>query len=203
MCRASISLYRSRITVFVPKILNERIHKSILMSDFRDNKSQDNYETGALAHVVGLLAGFIGTIAFYYVVEDNFVKKNAAEATNWQLSVIIYAIIPSVVTGFSGFAFIFLFLNFCFSGIAAKKCLDGESWEYPLSLSVFSVDDDESESYRIKDNDNVERIKKLYRTGVIDEEEMENRIERTLKYNESRKPSSRLTEDRDRQYEYN
>lgn len=173
------------------------------MSEFGNNKTKDDYQTGALAHVVGLLAGFIGTFIFYYAVEDDFVKKNAAEATNWQLSVIIYSVLLSGLTGISGFAFIFLFLNFCFSGIAAKKALEGDAWEYPLSLSFFSVNMDESESYRIKDEDNVERIKKLYRTGVIDEEEMEKRIERTLKYNESKKPSNRLTEEADKQYEYN
>ena len=187
----------------IPKILNGRDVYFILMTDIRRNSTEEDRQTGALSHIIGLLAGFFGTIVFYCAVEDDFVKENAAEATNWQLSVIVYSVILSIVTGFSGFTFVFLFLNLCFSGIAAKKALNGETWSYPLSLNLFSVDTESSESYRIKDDDNVERVKKLYRNGVIDEQEMEERIERALKYNQSRKSSERLSESTEKEYSYN
>lgn len=174
------------------------------MTNIGSSPSEQDRQTGALSHVVGILGGFMGSLLFYYVVDDKFVKKNAAEAANWQISMVVYTLVLSIVPGLSSFLFVLLFSNFFLSGVGAKRAQNGQEWSYPLSLNLLSVDvEDELNKHKIKDEENIERVKKLYRNGVIDEEEMEDRIGRALRYNESREKSDRLSENPQREYSYN
>lgn len=159
---------------------------------------------GALSHVIGIMGGFMGSLLFYYFVDDKFVKKNAAEAANWQISMVVYTLVLTIIPGLSSFLFVLLLSNFFLSGVGAKRAQNGEEWSYPLSLNLLSVDvEDEWNNHKIKDEKNIERVKKLYKNGVIDEEEMEDRIGRGLRYNKSKRQSDRVSENPQKEYSYN
>lgn len=167
-------------------------------------KSKDT-ETGSLVHILGLLVGFIGPLLFYFGSDDEFVKSNAATATNWQLSVTVYTVFLSFITGFStGFVSMLFLANFYFSAVAAKKASNGKLWEYPLSMSLVGdtnkefEDDSEYESTSSY-NSRVERVKNLYYKGIIDEDEMERRIEDSLKDNDNTRSNNY---DKSRNLEY-
>jgi uncharacterized Tic20 family protein len=64
------------------------------------------------------------------------VKQNAANATNWQIMVIVYA----TISGFLVLVLVGILLllilaiaNVAFIVLAAIKASDGEAWEYPLT----------------------------------------------------------------------
>ena len=93
----------------------------------------------ALTHVLGLFTGLLGTILVYAVTDDPFVKQNAANATNWQIMVIIYSVVS--------FVLIFLLVGFillpalvladvAFAIVAAIKATNGEAWEYPITPAL-------------------------------------------------------------------
>jgi uncharacterized Tic20 family protein len=154
------------------------------MSDLNSNKDQ----TGSLVHFLGLMVGFFGPVLFYFGSDDEFVRANAANATNWQISVTIYSIILTFLSGFTlGIISLFI-LNVYFSAVAAKKASKGKVWNYPLTISIFdstnyntsSTSIDEKEYNDLNDS-HIDRIKRLYYKDVIDEEEMERRIEKSLK----------------------
>jgi uncharacterized Tic20 family protein len=98
-----------------------------------------------LAHILALITGLFGPIILYAVTDDPFVKENAANATNWQIVLIVY--------NFSAFVLIFVALfiseilallavllffgligaNLVFIGIGTIKALNGEAWSYPIT----------------------------------------------------------------------
>ncbi|MFH7242819.1 MAG: DUF4870 domain-containing protein [Spirulina sp.] len=92
-----------------------------------------------LAHVLGLLTGFIGPLIIYLVTEDPEVKRHARIALNWQISLLIYlfvsVILMFVVIGFFLF-FIALLLDLVFCIMAALKANDGIAWKYPLTIPL-------------------------------------------------------------------
>lgn len=60
----------------------------------------DNKTLILLAHILGLVTSFIAALIVYLVSEDTLVKKHAAAALNFQISLIVYATIFTVVGGF-------------------------------------------------------------------------------------------------------
>ncbi len=93
-------------------------------------------DMAAVTHILGLFTGLLGTLLIYVVTDDPFVKQNAANATNWQIMVIIYSIVSFVLI-FLLVGFILLpalvLADFAFAVIAAIKATDGEAWEYPIT----------------------------------------------------------------------
>jgi len=90
-----------------------------------------------LAHVLGLVVGFIGPLIIYLVAQDKYSKDNAKMALNWQISLVIYLVISIVliyfIIGFFTF-FVVIMLNLIFSIIGAVKAGDGEIWKYPMAI---------------------------------------------------------------------
>ena len=93
-------------------------------------------DMAAVTHILGLFTGLLGTLLIYAVTDDPFVKQNAANATNWQIMVIIYSIV-SLVLIFLLVGFILLpalvLADFAFALIATIKATNGEAWEYPIT----------------------------------------------------------------------
>jgi len=91
----------------------------------------------AITHILGIFISFIGALVVYIAVDEKDVKKHAKNALNWQISLIIYVIISTilmlVLIGFVLIAILGI-LNVIFCIIAAIKASDGKVWEYPLAI---------------------------------------------------------------------
>jgi len=98
---------------------------------------QESRTLAILAHVLGLIAYFIGPLIILLVTEDKDVKKHARNALNWQISLIIYFIVAGILV-FLLIGFLLLpalaIVNIVFSIMAAVKASNDELWKYPLSI---------------------------------------------------------------------
>lgn len=109
-----------------------------------------NTRVAAVAHLSALVAGLfgvglLGPILVYAFVDDPFLKQNAANATNWQIILLVYLFVSFICTFLLFFLFpplaflsILLFFalllaNLVFIIIATVRALNGEAWEYPLT----------------------------------------------------------------------
>lgn len=90
-----------------------------------------------LPHILGIFTGFIGALIVLLVSDDQEVKAHSKKVLNWQLSLIIYYIISTIlVIIIIGILFIpiLMLLNLIFSIMGAVKANDGKLWDYPLSI---------------------------------------------------------------------
>ncbi len=90
-----------------------------------------------LAHVLGLLTGFLGPLIILLASPDHRAKQHARMALNWQISLIIYMIVSFVLMlVLIGFLFILILavLDLVFCIMAAVKAGDGIAWKYPLAI---------------------------------------------------------------------
>jgi len=98
---------------------------------------QESRTLAILAHVLGLIAYFIGPLIILLVTKDKDVKKHARNALNWQISLIIYFIVAGILV-FLLIGFLLLpalaIVNIVFSIMAAVKASNDELWKYPLSI---------------------------------------------------------------------
>lgn len=99
-------------------------------------RQQSDTGLAAVAHLLALAIGILGPLLIYATTDDPFVKQNAANATNWQIMVIVYA----TISGFLVLVLVGILLllilaiaNVAFIVLAAIKASDGEAWEYPLT----------------------------------------------------------------------
>ena len=117
--------------------------------------ARDDSRTWALAaHLSALLSlvigfPFVGPLVVYLVKKDDpFVRRHAAEALNFNLSVMIYAIVLGIVT----FVLIFFIVGLALIPVlilgalawlilvclAAAKAGQGEEYRYPLTIRFVS-----------------------------------------------------------------
>ena len=110
-------------------------------------KNSNEKEISILAHILGLITGFIGPLIMIFTTENKDVKNHAKNALNWQISLIIYTF-PLIILfisiffiGIIGILFLFLYilslftLDVIFSIIAAIKASKNELWRYPLAIN--------------------------------------------------------------------
>ncbi len=90
-----------------------------------------------LTHFGGILFGFIPSLLVYLVKNEGWVKENARNALNWQLTSVVYLLISwvlmLVVIGFV-LQWLVILLNIIFCLVAAIKASKGESERYPLTV---------------------------------------------------------------------
>jgi uncharacterized protein len=98
-----------------------------------------------LAHISGLLFGFLGPLVIYLVTKDRgrFVRSQSLEALNFQITLAI-AVVVGVVLGIATLGIGFLLLPLVgvaalvlmiLAAIAANR---GEEYHYPLTLRLVS-----------------------------------------------------------------
>ena len=95
-----------------------------------------------LAHVLGIVVGFLGPLIIMLVAEDENAKNHAKEALNWQISLIIYMIVAFILIFiFIGILLIIALavLNVVFGIMAAVKAGEGKLWKYPLAIRFFAT----------------------------------------------------------------
>lgn len=100
---------------------------------------------GILSHLLNLGTWILAPIIIYALSDDDFVKDNAKQSINWQLSFFIYNV---VMIGFMMLGFIFIIpfivgipfliilglLDLAFIIIASVKAGKGDVWTYPLTI---------------------------------------------------------------------
>lgn len=106
-------------------------------------KSNDSTQILAiLTHILGLLTSFLGPLIVFLASNEVYVKKHAKHALNWQISLLIYSVISSVLVFiFIGWLFLAALsvMNVVFCILAAVKAGEKEFWKYPLSIPFFKV----------------------------------------------------------------
>lgn len=94
---------------------------------------------GVIAHVLGLLTGFIGPLVIFLVAKEKkgIAYENAKHALNFQLSVLIYGIV-SVILVFVLIGFVLLLALGVFSVVVgilgAVRASEGKVYSYPLEI---------------------------------------------------------------------
>jgi uncharacterized Tic20 family protein len=108
----------------------------------QDSRQHGDTSLAAITHVTALFAGIIGPLVIYFVTDDQFVKENAANATDWQIMLMLYSLL-SIVLLFATSEFVVLFVLFAlgiadlgFIVVAAMKAGDGKAWRYPLTPPI-------------------------------------------------------------------
>lgn len=97
----------------------------------------EDHSLDCIAHVLGLLTGFIGPLILMLCTQEASAKRHATEALNWQLSLLIYMVVSFflvflIVGIFTLIAVVIMDLVFCI--IAAVKAGQGVFWKYPMSI---------------------------------------------------------------------
>ena len=101
--------------------------------------TNDDYNAAMLAHLLALFTGFLGPLIIYLTKKDEstFVKDNARNALNFQISLFIYYII-SFVLAFILIGFVLLaaigILHLVCCIIGAVSARDGKVYKYPMTI---------------------------------------------------------------------
>ena len=104
---------------------------------------QDN-DLGFIAHLLGLLTGFLGPLIIFLVVEENnfpFTKDQAQEALNFQLFILIFIVISTALLFFGIGLVMFLFtliFDFVFCIIATIASNKGIRYRYPVIIRLIN-----------------------------------------------------------------
>jgi len=109
-------------------------------------KQKDN-SLPVATHVLGLFTGWLAPLIILLVTGEEHVKNHARMALNWQLSLLIYAIVSGILTfiivGWFLLVAVFV-LDVIFCIMAAVKAGRGELWQYPLSIPFLKARFDSS-----------------------------------------------------------
>ena len=114
----------------------KRVSARIVSTKVATSKKEDT-ALPLLTHILGIFTGFIGALIILLVTNDEYAKKHARRALNWQLSLLIYYIISFIlVLVLVGFILIgvLALLNIIFCIIAAVRANKGELYTYPLTI---------------------------------------------------------------------
>ncbi|MDP9861354.1 MULTISPECIES: DUF4870 domain-containing protein [Streptosporangium] len=105
--------------------------------------SRDETTMAMLAHLLGLLTSFVGPLVLYLVKKDEspYVRSQAAEALNFQLTLMI-AYFVSWVLAFVLIGFLLIFVlwigSLALMIMAAVAANRGESYRYPMNIRFVS-----------------------------------------------------------------
>jgi uncharacterized Tic20 family protein len=102
--------------------------------------TSDERTIAMLCHITGLIS-FIGPLIVWLLKKDEseFIDANGKQALNFQISIFIYSIVASIlivlIIGIPLLIAIGLF-NLVMIILASVKALNGEVFEYPLSIKL-------------------------------------------------------------------
>jgi uncharacterized Tic20 family protein len=111
--------------------------------DATTSPSSSDRTISMLAHLGGIIAGFIPALVIYLVKKDEspWVRQQSAEALNFQLTMLIASFVALLLI----FVFIGLLLlpaigvfNLIFCIIAGIKANDGVAYRYPVAIRMVS-----------------------------------------------------------------
>lgn len=102
---------------------------------------KDDCNLAMLAHLLGIFTGFLGALVVWLVKKDQsaFIGQEAAEALNFQLTVMIGYVICSVLTviviGLVMFPVLYI-INIVFCILGAMAASKGTGYRYPFALRL-------------------------------------------------------------------
>jgi hypothetical protein len=104
-----------------------------------EQKSDEN-NLAMIAHILGIVIGFIGPLIIYLTAKDKpFAYSQAKEALNFQITVVI-AWVACAVLSFIGIGFILYpavwVVNLIFCIMAAMAASKGEAYKYPIAIRL-------------------------------------------------------------------
>ncbi|MDO4694381.1 MAG: DUF4870 domain-containing protein [Eikenella sp.] len=105
--------------------------------------SDDDLNMAMLAHLLGIITGFLGALIIWLMNKDKagkeFVNDQAKEALNFQITLIIGYVAGSILSVvLIGFLLIFALLiaNVVLCVLAALAARKGEAYRYPFTLRL-------------------------------------------------------------------
>jgi len=104
-----------------------------------EQKSDEN-NLAMIAHILGIVIGFIGPLIIYLTAKDKpFAYSQAKEALNFQITVVI-AWVACAVLSFIGIGLILYpavwVVNLIFCIMAAMAASKGEAYKYPIAIRL-------------------------------------------------------------------
>lgn len=111
--------------------------------DASATETSEDRNLGVLAHVLGIVLGFLGPLIIWLIKKDDspFVDYHGKEALNFQITVLIASIVSGVLT----FVVIgcitlpaVLIANIVLCIMAAMAASRGEMYRYPLCLRLIN-----------------------------------------------------------------
>ncbi|MDR2710393.1 MAG: DUF4870 domain-containing protein [Burkholderiales bacterium] len=118
------------------------------MTDLNDTSSgspaPEEKTMAMLAHLLGILTGFIGALIIWLISKDKnpaqpFATSQAKEALNFQITILIATVVcwilMFVLIG-AILIFVVIIFNIVFCIIAGIKANNGEEYRYPLALRL-------------------------------------------------------------------
>jgi uncharacterized Tic20 family protein len=102
-----------------------------------DRDSESDRLIVVLTHLGGIFLGFAPSLLVYLVKNDGWVKENARNALNWQLTTLIYYgiswVLVLIIIGLF-LPWLIVVLNMVFCLVAAVRSSKGEEYKYPLTI---------------------------------------------------------------------
>ncbi|MDR2016115.1 MAG: DUF4870 domain-containing protein [Burkholderiales bacterium] len=113
------------------------------MSALENNMTSDDRNLALLAHLLGILTGFLGSLVIWLIHKDKpektFVNEQAKEALNFQITVFLAWIIAVassfILIGFLLCPIIFI-VNIVFCILAGVAASNGKNYRYPIALRL-------------------------------------------------------------------
>ncbi|MFA5157941.1 MAG: DUF4870 domain-containing protein [Patescibacteria group bacterium] len=104
-----------------------------------EQKSDEN-NLAMIAHILGIVIGFIGPLIIYLTAKDKpFAYSQSKEALNFQITVVI-AWVACAILSFIGIGFILYpvvwVVNLIFCIMAAMAASKGEAYKYPIAIRL-------------------------------------------------------------------
>lgn len=105
--------------------------------------SKDDTNMAMLAHLLGILTGFIGPLILWLMKKDSspFVEDQAKEALNFQIAILIVyvalAVVSCVTLGFGALLYIpAMIVAIVFMIMACIAASKGELYRYPVNIRL-------------------------------------------------------------------
>ena len=111
-------------------------------ADGRQIVSQDDRTWALVAHAGGLVTSFLIPLIIWLAKGDDseFVRDQAKEALNFQITLLIASLIGAATTVCLGFGFLVLFAvgiaDLVLSLVAALRAYDGRRYRYPATMRL-------------------------------------------------------------------
>jgi uncharacterized Tic20 family protein len=105
--------------------------------------SQDDRNFAMIAHLLGIITSFVGALVIWLIKKDEspFIEKEAKEALNFQITLLIGHVIAGVLSivliGFLLFPVLWA-VNIIFSILAAVAASKGQAYRYPFAIRLVS-----------------------------------------------------------------
>lgn len=121
--------------------MEHKLHDSYFLADSIKPESR---KLAVLSHLLGLLTGMVVPLILLIITDQSkpFVRKHAAEALNFQLTLVIVYFISFILSfflvGIIGFI-VFGLLDIVLSIQAAMKARKGVVYRYPFTIRLIRV----------------------------------------------------------------